>query len=140
MKIKNLVKETIKNTEGKLEDLMLIGLKKIFRKQHGSDSYIGVIGVGRVKEGYYIKGPYPTFIPIERENPGIHTRHFIKHALAPVLGHLPPDKGKPHKVVLITFPSFILRTPISEQKKFLRDWVVMIESFNLPWCELTVWR
>jgi hypothetical protein len=140
MKIKSLLKKTIKYGEEKAEDLMLIGLKKFFREQHGPDSYIGVLGVGRIKEGYYLKGPWSTFIPLNRENPGAHARHFIKHALTTTLPPLPPDKGKPHKIVLVTLPSFITHTPISEQRKFLKDWSVMIESCNLPWCELTVWR
>lgn len=124
----------------KAEDLLLMTMKKVLRDSHGPDSYIGVMGVGRVKEGYYLKGPWSTFISSEKDSPGVHARHFIKNALTPSLGPLPPDKGKPHKIVLITFPSFITNVSISEQKKFLNDWSIMIKSFDLPWCELTVWR
>ena len=124
----------------KAEDLMLETLKKIQREEHGPDSYIGVIGVGRIKEGYYVKGPWPTFIPADKENPGQHLRYFMKHALAPFLGPIPPDKGKPHKIVLVTLPSFLTRTSISDQKQFKDDWKAMVNSFDLPWCEFTVWR
>lgn len=140
MTIKSLLIRATNHVSSKAEDLMLATAKKVLRDSHGSDSYIGVLGVGRVKEGYYIKGPFETFIPADKENPGAHARHFIKYALTPSLGPLPPDKGKPHKMVLVTLPSFITRTPISEQRRFLKDWSAMIESFDLPWCELTVWR
>lgn len=140
MSIKSLLTKATYQINAKAEDLLLITTKKILRDSHGPNSYIGVTGVGRVKEGYYIKGPWSTFIPADKPKPGAHARHFIKHALTPCLGPLPPDKGKPHKMVLITFPSFILKTPIVEQKEFLKDWSVMIKSFELPWCELTVWR
>jgi hypothetical protein len=138
--IKTLIKKSILYTEDKFENIMLIIMKKILREKHGSNSYIGIIGVGSTKEGYYLKGPWSTFISKEKDGPGRHARHFIKHALTPSLGPLPPDRGKPHKIVLITFPSFISRTPIFEQWKFLKDWEATIESFDLPWCELTVWR
>lgn len=140
MTIKALIKYAIKNLEYKIEESIIITLKKVMRNQHGNDSYIGVLGVGKSKEGYYIRGPWETFISNKVENPGIHARHFIKNALAPVIGPAPPDKGKCHKIVLIPLPSFIIKTSLYNQRKFFHDWEATVESFGLPWCELTTWR
>ena len=142
MGFKEVIKQEVSIICDKAEDSLLSTAKRIFQTYYGDNSFIGVIGIGFREKCYYIKGSVDT-TTFEREgleNPGAKARHITKSSLQIILGPMPPDKGKPHRMILIPLPSFIFKVSIFEQKKFFNNWKSLVTSYDLPYCEFTVLR
>lgn len=140
--VASLTKKTFHRTAKILEDVGIAALAPLYQEYYGHNSFVGVVGVTADEDGnFYIQGSVPgAKVEADCENPGAKARKIAKDALSVQLGPLPPDKGAPHKLILIPTPSFVLRTPFKKQWQFLDQWKCRVTAYDLPYCDFTVMR